>query len=217
MPVSRYTEDELRRAVLDSRTIREVLLRLNLRGAGSNYEVVRRNIRRLDIDTSHFSYTRGQRHLPPETLVAAVAAAKSYRSAVRSLGYAGTPSETRWLQRQVTAAGLDTSHFTGQGWRGGRQFQPSVPLESYLRRGSLVTTDTLRRRLLREGVLPRCCARCGLREWNGQSIPLELDHISGDRADNRLANLRILCPNCHAQTPTYRGRNRGAISGAMVE
>src|SRR5664279_2210243 len=124
MPVSRYTEDELRRAVLDSRTIREVLLRLNLRGAGSNYEVVRRNIRRLDIDTSHFSYTRGQRHLPPETLVAAVAAAKSYRSAVRSLGYAGTPSETRWLQRQVTAAGWTRAISPGRGGGEGGSSNP---------------------------------------------------------------------------------------------
>ena len=48
---------------------------------------------------------------------------------------------------------------------------------------------------------------CGITEWNGQPTPTELDHINGVRTDNRLENLRILCPNCHAQTKTYRGKN----------
>ncbi len=49
------------------------------------------------------------------------------------------------------------------------------------------------------------------RFMNGRPIPLELDHINGRRDDNRLDNLRILCPNCHAQTETYRGKNIGAL------
>lgn len=51
------------------------------------------------------------------------------------------------------------------------------------------------------------CSECGLTEWRGQPIPLELDHISGNRRDLRVENLRLLCPNCHALTPTYRGKN----------
>jgi 5-methylcytosine-specific restriction endonuclease McrA len=50
---------------------------------------------------------------------------------------------------------------------------------------------------------------CDRERWNGLPIPLELDHVNGMRSDNRLSNLRILCPNCHAQTPNYRGRNIG--------
>lgn len=49
---------------------------------------------------------------------------------------------------------------------------------------------------------------CGITEWHGTALTLELDHISGDRMDNRLENLRWMCPNCHSQTPTFRGYNK---------
>jgi ribosomal protein S27AE len=62
--------------------------------------------------------------------------------------------------------------------------------------------------LIAEHVLAARCANCGLAQWLGEAIPLELDHVDGDRENNELTNLRIVCPNCHALTPTYRGRNK---------
>ncbi len=53
-----------------------------------------------------------------------------------------------------------------------------------------------------------CCSKCGISEWNGIALTLEMDHINGDNADNRRENLECLCPNCHSQTPTWRGRNK---------
>jgi hypothetical protein len=65
------------------------------------------------------------------------------------------------------------------------------------------------RRLVEELAGSRCCALCSLKEWCGQPIALLLDHINGDAGDWRLQNLRLICPNCDAQLPTFKGRNRG--------
>lgn len=63
-------------------------------------------------------------------------------------------------------------------------------------------------RLLRSGVKSPECEICGLREWRGRPVPLELHHVNGDGKDNRLDNLQIVCANCHAQTDTWGGRNK---------
>jgi 5-methylcytosine-specific restriction endonuclease McrA len=62
-------------------------------------------------------------------------------------------------------------------------------------------------RLIRAGLLQNTCSICGLTEWQGKPITMHIDHINGVRDDHRLENLRMLCPNCHSQTPTYGGRN----------
>lgn len=70
-----------------------------------------------------------------------------------------------------------------------------------------LVTHQLRSRLIKEGFKEYKCEECGIDEWNGKKISLELDHISGNRLDNSLENLKLLCPNCHSQTHTFRGRN----------
>ena len=66
----------------------------------------------------------------------------------------------------------------------------------------------VRNLVLKKGLLEYICAKCGLgAEWRGESLTLQLDHISGDRRDNRLENLRFLCPNCHTQTDTYASKS----------
>jgi len=73
--------------------------------------------------------------------------------------------------------------------------------------------DHLKRRLLAAGLLPRRCERCGIDEWLGDPLSLQLHHVNGDGRDNRLENLQILCPNCHSQTGSWGGRN-GKRGGA---
>jgi 5-methylcytosine-specific restriction endonuclease McrA len=65
----------------------------------------------------------------------------------------------------------------------------------------------LKKRLIDAGLLENRCERCGLTDWRGEPLGLELHHKNGDGKDNRLPNLEILCPNCHAQTDSWGGRN----------
>ena len=74
-------------------------------------------------------------------------------------------------------------------------------LEDYATRASV------RSRILKDKLLDYKCKKCGIKEWNKKEIALELDHINGDGHDHRLENLRFLCPNCHSQTKTFRGKN----------
>ncbi len=66
---------------------------------------------------------------------------------------------------------------------------------------------SVKSRLLQAGLLENVCSQCGLRTWLDLPISMHIDHINGIRDDHRLENLRMLCPNCHSQTPTYGGRN----------
>lgn len=70
--------------------------------------------------------------------------------------------------------------------------------------GSNVKNDTIKKYLVKLEIWKYECIECGIDEWNNKPISLELDHINGDNKDNRLKNLRMLCPNCHSQTPTFR-------------
>ena len=72
-------------------------------------------------------------------------------------------------------------------------------------------TSHLSKRLVKEGYLTYECSICGIKTWNGEKISLELDHINGIRHDHRLDNLRLLCPNCHSQTPTFKSKNIGRL------
>jgi hypothetical protein len=66
----------------------------------------------------------------------------------------------------------------------------------------------LKKRLLSAGLLRNICAMCGIAEWQGKPLALELHHVNGVAQDNRLENLALLCPNCHSQTDSWGGRNR---------
>ena len=139
----------------------------------------------------------------------AVSASISIRQALKRLGLKPAGGNYAVMNQRMKALGLDTSHFTGPGWRRGSTM-PIVPakcLQDLLQRGVHVQSYKLKHRLLQAKLKEARCERCGLEVWQDQPIPLELDHVNGDRTDNRLENLRMLCPNCHALTDTYRGKN----------
>ena len=75
-------------------------------------------------------------------------------------------------------------------------------------------TFKLKKRLIKEGVKENKCEKCGLRDWQNLPLNMELHHINGDRTDHQLENLKMICPNCHAQTSTFRALN---IHAGMAE
>ena len=107
---------------------------------------------------------------------------------------------------------IDTSHFTGAAWNQGEKFTPfakSYTLEEVLVENSpYKSSNCLKKRLFKEGIKTKKCEECGIVEWNGKEIILELEHVNGNNTDNRLENLKILCPNCHSQTNTFRNKKR---------
>jgi len=84
-----------------------------------------------------------------------------------------------------------------------------IPLEDILNGDhKQYKSSDLHRRLVNAGFKEEKCELCGITEWNDNKLSFDLDHIDGDSSNNLLDNLRIICPNCHSQTPTYRGRSR---------
>lgn len=150
-----------------------------------------------------------------QQLIDAVKGSISYRQVLIKLHLAPAGGNYAHVKRRVNELELDTSHFLGKGWNIGLQFMPrtSPPINHLLTKGSTVQSYKLKKRLLDEGLKKPMCEMC---EWaevaEDGRIPLELDHINGDRYDNRLENLRILCPNCHSLQATHRGLNRGKNS-----
>lgn len=132
-----------------------------------------------------------------------VAQSVSFNNCLKRLGYASHGNQNMFLLKQrINELKLSTEHFT-RGGSGG--YIPPKPLNEVLVENSTYrSSNNLKRRLLREGLLENKCALCGNKGiWNGRPLVLQLDHINGNHFDNRLENLRILCPNCHSQTDTF--------------
>ncbi len=149
-----------------------------------------------------------RRKYTDQQLIDAVQSSHSIRQVLTKLGLVEAGGNYSIIKRRIKELSLDASHFTGQGWKKGdtTPVVPAQPLVNLLQQGSSFQSYKLKKRLFAEGLKEQGCERCGNSEWLGKPIPLELDHANGDTTDNRIINLRILCPNYHAMTATYRGK-----------
>ena len=133
----------------------------------------------------------------------------SYTDMARKCGYSPIAgSSIKEMHLVIERYDLDVSHFTGQGWLSGKTYESGryIPFEEYIK-GDHVQTNKLRKKLIREGLKEYICECCLNTMWNDVSIPLEVHHKDGNKNNNELSNLQLLCPNCHALTDSYKGKN----------
>ncbi len=97
-----------------------------------------------------------------------------------------------------------------QSGKGIKKISPTIPLADIIEKGSYPHYQSfkLKKRLITEGVKENVCEVCGCSTWLGKQLNLELHHVDGKRQNNKLSNLKLLCPNCHSQTDTFRAKNK---------
>lgn len=146
-----------------------------------------------------------------EQFIKAVKISFSYAEVLKNIGLKAAGGNYITVKNKINELGLDISHMSGQAWNQGKRYRPikeARPLKEILiEYSTCVSTNYLRKRLIKEGIKEPKCECCGRTEWMGKPIALELHHINGIRRDSRVENLLILCPNCHAFTSNYRGKN----------
>ena len=133
-----------------------------------------------------------------EMLTPLVNTSNSYNSLLRKLNLQLTGGNQTYIRKLISKFEIDTSHFTGKSSNKGRTFPPKYSIEEYLSNKRIISSHHLKSRLIKEGFFKNQCDSCGLDEWLGEKLPLELHHKDKNHSNNNLNNLQILCPNCHA-------------------
>ncbi|WP_407289232.1 HNH endonuclease [Streptomyces sp. BP-8] len=220
MPVSPYTRERLAAASSSSRTLSEALGKLGVDPRGSQRRYVHERMKKLGVDTSHFE--REGVRWTREILEAAVSASTNMCEVLRHLGLDVVGGHHTHISRRIKAYGIDTSHFASvvrtenMRYNQRRRTAEEILVQATSAHASRMPNTRLKRAMNEMGVEERC-ALCGIEPvWLGEPLPLEVDHVDGNWRDNRIENLRLLCPNCHSTTDGYRGRGKGRTRNDAV-
>ncbi|KOT94182.1 MULTISPECIES: HNH endonuclease signature motif containing protein [Streptomyces] len=213
MGESAYSRERLAEAARGARTLSEALVRLGVDPESSTRRYVLGRMKKLGVDVSHFQ--REGVRWTREVLQEAVTASTNMCEVLRHLGLEVVGGHHTHISRRIKAYGIDISHFQ-MPTRKGKPRRPRSPegllVEQSPADARRIPSDRLKWAMAAVGAPKRCalCDNDGI--WHGRPIPLEVDHIDGDWRNNRVENLRLLCPNCHSVTDTYRGRGKGRAS-----
>jgi hypothetical protein len=199
-----FSDERLREAAAAAGCMTEFLRLLQVTPTANSRRRMEERLRRLGVERD---WRRSPTHYySREQLEDAVRQAKSYAAVIRILGRPQAGGTQSYIARRIRAEGIDTSHFTGSRHNAGKQ-QPRLTANKILVLlpvGSARRKTHQLRRALREKGVPDVCDDCGLKpSWQGRRLTLIIEHRNGNWLDNRLGNLRLLCPNCHSQTATW--------------
>lgn len=154
-----------------------------------------------------------------EIIQEAVEGSSSVAAVIRKLGLKVTGGNYRMVNSKIKTYQIDTSHFTGQAWSKGKTKETCEIVERTRRKNSYNDEEILvknspqtkgpqlKNLMIKYGMSYECVNGHSA-EWMGQPLTLHVDHINGDHADNRLKNLRFLCPNCHQQTVSWGNKGK---------
>lgn len=200
--VKALSGDELEQLWKDVGSVKQMLVRLSIStsDARSRSLIVSR-LGERGIDVSGVRHRR-----PPANLSAVVQRAICWTDALKELGLAPYGGNIATIKRWCTEQGISIDHFDAT--RAFSRRSSHVDICDGLVENTPRHRSTIRRYIKREQLIEYRCAICGMHEWLGKQLNLQLDHISGDPTDARVENLRWLCPNCHSQTDTWGKRRR---------
>lgn len=125
----------------------------------------------------------------------------------RKVGWKPVGGNYRIFYKYVKEYNLDTSHFTGQKTNIGNKHNIGLTKDEFFKKDKLIKSSDTLKKIIGLGLKEYKCECCGITEWNGKEIRLQVHHIDGDHFNNELENLQILCPNCHSQTDTFAGKS----------
>jgi hypothetical protein len=140
----------------------------------------------------------------------------SIRQVLLKLGLKEAGGNYENIKARIISFNIDTSHFHGMTWNKGKKWSKVKDISNKLvehstySSGLPISSYKLKNQLIKLGYKKHICESCGLEEWKNNPIPLELHHVNGNRYDNRIENLQLLCPNCHSFTDNYRAKNMSA-------